>query len=199
MWDLDPTPRTEPRTPALGAWHLTHWTTNWGTGHAKLSFSTSNSLRAGARLFFNISCHSLNSSSTYIVEVNQKLFVEWTHNVCCYGGFGFQYNSSWEKCTPALWSSQDMILCKIKKRKQYVTALETLFLFCDYIGSDTSVCISMWVKSLNHVRLFATPWTIAYQAPLSMGFSRQEYWSGSPFPSPGDLPNPGTEPGIPAS
>ena len=41
----------------------------------------------------------------------------------------------------------------------------------------------------------ATPWTVAHQAPLSMGFSRQEYWSGLPFPSPGDLPNPGIEPG----
>ena len=40
------------------------------------------------------------------------------------------------------------------------------------------------VKSLSHVRLFVTPWTVAYQAPLSMGFSRQEYWSGLPFPSP---------------
>ena len=45
----------------------------------------------------------------------------------------------------------------------------------------------------------ATPWTIACQAPLSMGFSRQEYWSGLPFPSPGDLPNPGIEPGSSAS
>ena len=54
------------------------------------------------------------------------------------------------------------------------------------------------VKSLSRVRLFATPWTVAYQAPLSMGFSRQECWSGLPFPSPGDLPNPGIEPGSPA-
>ena len=44
----------------------------------------------------------------------------------------------------------------------------------------------------------ATPWTIAHQAPLSMGFSRQEYWSGLPFPSPGDLANPGIKPGSPA-
>ena len=43
-----------------------------------------------------------------------------------------------------------------------------------------------------------TPWTVACQAPLSLGFSRQEYWSGLPFPSPGDLPNPGIEPGSPA-
>ena len=49
------------------------------------------------------------------------------------------------------------------------------------------------------VRLFATLCTVAYQASLSMGFSRQEYWSGLPFPSPGDLPNPGIEPGSPAS
>ena len=44
----------------------------------------------------------------------------------------------------------------------------------------------------------ATPWTVARQAPLSVGFSRQEYWSGLPFPSPGDLPNPGIKPGSPA-
>ena len=53
------------------------------------------------------------------------------------------------------------------------------------------------VKSLSHVQLFMTPWTVAYQAPLSMGFSRQEYWSGLQFPSPGYLPNPGIEPGSP--
>ena len=48
---------------------------------------------------------------------------------------------------------------------------------------------------LSRVRLFATLWTVAHQASPSMGFSRQEYWSGLPFPSPGDLPNPGIEPG----
>ena len=52
-------------------------------------------------------------------------------------------------------------------------------------------------KSLSHVRLFMTPWTVAYQDPPSMGFSRQEYWSGLPFPSPGDIPDPGIEPGSP--
>ena len=53
------------------------------------------------------------------------------------------------------------------------------------------------VKSLSHARLFVTPWTVAYQVPLSMGFSRQEYWSGLPSPSPGDLPNSGIEPRSP--
>ena len=53
------------------------------------------------------------------------------------------------------------------------------------------------VKPLRPVPLFATPWTAARQAPLSVGFSRQEDWSGLPFPSPGDLPNPGIELGSP--
>ena len=47
----------------------------------------------------------------------------------------------------------------------------------------------MKVKSLSRVRLLATPWTVAYQAPPSMGFSRQEYWSGVPLPSPYEVPN----------
>ena len=54
------------------------------------------------------------------------------------------------------------------------------------------------MKSFSSVPLFATPWTIAYKAPPSMGFSREEYWSGLPFPSSGHLPNPGIEPGSPA-
>ena len=54
------------------------------------------------------------------------------------------------------------------------------------------------VKSLSHVQLFATPWTVAYEAPPSMGFSMQECWSGLPFPSPGGLPDPGIEPRSPA-
>ena len=49
-------------------------------------------------------------------------------------------------------------------------------------------------KLLSRVRLFATPWTVAHQAPLSMGFPRPEYWIGLPFPSPADLPDPGSEP-----
>ena len=56
----------------------------------------------------------------------------------------------------------------------------------------------MKVKLLSHVQLFATPWTVVYQAPLFMGFSRQECWSGLPFPPPGDLPDPGIEPRFPS-
>ena len=54
------------------------------------------------------------------------------------------------------------------------------------------------MKSLIGVRLFETPGTVAYQAPPSIKFSRQEYWSGLPFPSPGDLSDPGIEPRSPA-
>ena len=64
--------------------------------------------------------------------------------------------------------------------------------------SGLLITSELHLKSLSHVQLFATPWTVAHQAPLSMGFSRQEYWSGLPFPSPGDLPDPGIEPRSPA-
>ena len=53
------------------------------------------------------------------------------------------------------------------------------------------------MKLFRRLQLFAIPWTVAYQAPPSMEFSRQEYWSGLPFPSPGDLPDPGIEPRSP--
>ena len=63
---------------------------------------------------------------------------------------------------------------------------------------NSNIVCSGEVKSLSHVQLFVTPWTVAHQAPLSMEFSRQEYWSGLPFPSPGDLPDPGVKPKSPA-
>ena len=55
------------------------------------------------------------------------------------------------------------------------------------------------IPLLSGVQLFATPWTVAQQAPLPMGFPRQEYWNGLSFPPPGDLPDPGIEPESPAS
>ena len=64
--------------------------------------------------------------------------------------------------------------------------------------SSADVWCIVKVKSLSRVRLFATAWTVAHQAPQSVEFSRQEYWSGLPFPSPGDVPDPGIKPGSPA-
>ena len=63
---------------------------------------------------------------------------------------------------------------------------------CCLVG-QTDVCVLV-----SHVQLFETPWTVACQVPLTMEFSRQEYWSGLPFPSPGDLPDPRIEPVSPA-
>ena len=63
-------------------------------------------------------------------------------------------------------------------------------------GNRVSVCV---LKSLTCVQLLAIPWIVACQTPLSMEFSRQEYWSGFPFPTPGDLPDPGIEPASPVA
>ena len=65
-------------------------------------------------------------------------------------------------------------------------------------GENTSVYVGVSPQSFSRVQLFATPWTVARQVPLSMEFSRQDYWRGLPFPSPGDLPNPGIKPMSPA-
>ena len=66
-----------------------------------------------------------------------------------------------------------------------------------YGGKNLKLAIKVKVKSLSRVQLFATPWTVAYQAPPSMGFSRQECWSGLPFPSPEDLQTQESNPGLP--
>ena len=73
--------------------------------------------------------------------------------------------------------------------------------FCSPQGTVSNTWRHIWfpwlkvkVKLLSRILLFVTSWTVAYQAPQSMGFSRQEYWSGVPFPSPGDLSDPGIKP-----
>ena len=81
--------------------------------------------------------------------------------------------------------------------------LQQFGVFCSYIwiftysGSVKNV-MGVLIDVISHVWLIATLWTVAHQAPLSMGFSRQEYWSGLSCPSPGNLPNPGIDPGSPA-
>ena len=69
----------------------------------------------------------------------------------------------------------------------------------EYLRWPGGICnTAAIVQSLSFVRLFATPWTVAHQAPLSTGLPRQEHWSGLPFPPPGDLPDLGIEPASPA-
>ena len=65
------------------------------------------------------------------------------------------------------------------------------------LTQTTGPTLKVKVKSLSHARLFMTPWTGAHKAPLSMGFSRQKYWSGLPFPSQRILPTQGSNPGLP--
>ena len=77
-----------------------------------------------------------------------------------------------------------------------------MYLFKTYVSTENIRVLHLTerdtVKSLSRVQLFVTPWTVACQAPPSMGFSRQEYWNALPFPSPGDLPDPVIKPGSPA-
>ena len=90
-------------------------------------------------------------------------------------------DSGWQKASlPNTYLSPEALGTGSRQNKQ------NSCLCGDYIVEEK-------VKSLSRDRLFATPWTVAYQASLFMGFSRQEYWSGLPFPSPGDLPDPGVE------
>ena len=92
-----------------------------------------------------------------------------------------------------------------RKRFYYIGVKEKNFnqvyrgvIYIQWIPSSLVYCVMWGAESLNCVRLFVTPWTVDHQAPLSMGFYRQEYWSGLPIPSPGALPNPGIEPASPA-
>ena len=69
---------------------------------------------------------------------------------------------------------------------------------CSHVASNASGKCGCVLSRFSHAQSFVTVWTIARQAPLSLGFPRQEYWSGVPFPSPGDLPDPGVVSGSPA-
>ena len=85
---------------------------------------------------------------------------------------------------------------RILKKEREISKLPVSVLWEGETGEDSPLLSKS--QSVSRVRLFVTPRTVAHQAPLSMGFCRQEYWSGSPFPSPGDLPHSGIEPESPA-
>ena len=89
-------------------------------------------------------------------------------------------------------------VCQSLSRVQLFATLWTVA--CQSL-SRVRLSVTPWTEacqSLSRVQLFVTPWTVAWQSPLSIRFSRQGYWSGLPFPFPGDLPDPGIEPGSPA-
>ena len=95
--------------------------------------------------------------------------------------------------SPWICLTQSSNLCLLQ-----VSCIAGGFFTAEPPGKDILFQTLVKVTLLSPVRLFATRWTGAHQAPLSMGFSRQEYWSGLPFPSPRDLPDPGNEPRSPA-
>ena len=92
-------------------------------------------------------------------------------------------------CIPFRPPSLSMLLCQI------ILSFNKYLLRSNHVPITIKGAIPTKCYLLSRVWFFATPWTIACQASLSMEFSQQEYWSGLPFPSPGDLPNPGIEPG----
>ena len=84
--------------------------------------------------------------------------------------------------------------CILKAKSTPLQKVQAILTF----SKKVTVGLYQWkCQPLSRVQLFVTPWTAAHQAPLSMEFSRQEYWSGLPFPSPGDLPHPGIKPRSP--
>ena len=92
-----------------------------------------------------------------------------------------------------IWQMRQNIVAQLNIVENFKVTLN----FSAGKGLSTSVLITFSVCVLTHVWLFSTPWTVAHQAPLSLEFSGQEYWSGLPFPFPGDLPGPGIEPASP--
>ena len=95
------------------------------------------------------------------------------------------------------WVNREIIIWFLHSKLDALAELALKFHLRFEISWTLLFCpLKVKVKSLSHVQLFATPWTVAYQAPPSMGFSRQEYWSGVPFPSQGIFPTQGSNQGL---
>ena len=111
--------------------------------------------------------------------------------------FAISFFGLYTECVLMLWNYLAICCTTLYQDTTILCRCSLKFLKMVNLMLSALVCMCvLWCFS--HVRFFATLWTIARQAPLSMGFSKQEYWSGLPFLSPGELPNPGTKPGSPA-
>ena len=132
--------------------------------------------------YYAVICHRKNAISFLLIQNSQECPI--TGKLLC-----LSQQKSWQPPQSGI----------LKQRLSYHPSpqgdvwqcLGTCFGFCD------SVCVCVCI--LSPVWLFVTPWTVAWQVPLSMGFFRQEYWNGLPFPSPEDLPHPSIEPSSPMS
>ena len=130
---------------------------------------------------------------------------KWKNNMVLIKGFLDRTENKWAKPIPSSWINLKNVILgekKIKWRKNsysFILYINTSSLKTWKIKWSNAWwgIFCLW-KLLSYVQLFVTPWTTVCQAPFSMDFSRQEYWSESPFPSPWELPNLGIEPGFPA-
>ena len=114
----------------------------------------------------------------------------------------FKFHGKWHSISfTDFWLAFQVFLGAGREQPQTSFLLHDVLHWLDSRSQKPSSCLCVCVcvcESLSHVWLFATPRTVGHQASLSMEFSRQEYWSGLPFPSPEDLPSPGIEPWSPA-
>ena len=132
--------------------------------------------------FHSLACGHFVASS-HIAPSAWKMFI--SPNLSHLTHFNMSRYSS-DLHPPTLWTSQE------------AGAGSFLFIHCTHSASTLPTHTHTHTHLLSCVRFFVTPWTVAHQAPLFMEFSRQEYWSGLPFPFPGDLPYPEIKPRSPA-
>ena len=129
--------------------------------------------------------------SLFSCRTKKSVFISLYFSFLC-------FSESKMSCTAGPVCPGALLQHRVEEALKDLTEPQSCWFFSFFFPFDACICVVREVKSLNPVRPFATPWTVACQPPPSMGFCRQENWSGLPFPSPGDLPDPGTEPGPPA-
>ena len=112
----------------------------------------------------------------------------------------------WPRLSPSGWGARDTMMVWVVSQKDHwsnaeIAPINAKYRIINIFSSFFQIpfCLNFKKSKLfSHIQFFVTPWIVACQAPLSTGFLRQEYWSGLPFPSPGDLRDPGMEPRSPA-
>ena len=169
MWDLVPWPGVEPRSPVLGVWSLSHWATREVPGQIIFDKSV-NVFQWERKILQQMMLGKLDTPTQ-----------EWSRTLILYH-------------IQILTQNEEKNLSIRPKTIKQKTQREKLHDIEFGTKSTGNKSKNRLFSRLVLSNSSATPWTVARQALLSMEFSRQEYWSGLPFPSPGDLPNPRNEP-----
>ena len=140
----------------------------------------------GTQTFYPQQWMFIDLSCTFWSVTSPLMTVGWSNSI------GHVINQ-WDCLLMMSFSESFSVGLGMRFRLPHSSDVETSFFF--FLSPRFSFCVWVFI----HIWLFVTPWTATFQALLSMGFPRQEYWNGLPFPSPGDLPNQGTEHASPAS